>query len=179
MTSFPATSTPEAPTLPSISFGAGVRLLGEDHYLKELEPLGLSRRGFRALCRALQVPMLHVGKRRFVDVLSFKLAMRAVVRVGHPDFLVPGCEEIRNGRKSFWTGAVTTLDLKYFQRNFRHLLAEILYSSKMEGVTLDRKEIRDLAKEAADRMVRMCLQLRPLDEQDRIKPEPAHATSHS
>lgn len=118
--------------------------------------------------------MLHVGKRRFVDVLSFKLAMRAIVRVGHPDFLVPGCEEIRNGRRSFWTGATTTLDIDYFRRNFRHLLAEILHSSKMDGVTLDRKEIRDLAQEAADRMVRMCLQLQPLREQSRLKQEPSH-----
>jgi len=51
-----------------ISFGGGMRLVGEDYIIRELAALGLTRRGFRQLCRQLNVPLIHArGDRVLVD----------------------------------------------------------------------------------------------------------------
>jgi hypothetical protein len=91
-----------APTnLMYISFGGGMRLVGEDYIIRELAALGLTRRGFRQLCRQLNVPLIHArGDRVLVDLIAFMLAMRTITRPGAPDFSLPGSQHRPGTRNS-------------------------------------------------------------------------------
>ena len=80
-----------APNLMYISFGGGMRLVGEDYILRELTPLGFNKRSLRKLFRQLSIPMLKGAKDTvIVDLISFMLAMRTITRPGAPDFSLPG-----------------------------------------------------------------------------------------
>lgn len=142
-----------------IFFGSGIKLVSEDDYLDELAAHGITRKGFRAWCRALQVPMLEIGTRRYVDLMSFTLALRAVCRVGQPDFYVPGCDRNTWGvhRK---TGGTDKLDPDYFRQNFKVILAELLAARRLSK--LSSRGFKQLAKEAANRMVALATQTLPL-----------------
>lgn len=84
-----------------ISFGGGMRLVGEDYLIRELSALSLSRRGFRQLCRQLNVPLIHAkGDRVLVDLIAFMLAMRTITRPGAPDFSLPGSQHRPGTRNS-------------------------------------------------------------------------------
>lgn len=90
-----------APNLMYISFGGGMRLVGEDYLIRELSALGLTRRGFRQLCRQLNVPLIHArGDRVLVDLIAFMLAMRTITRPGAPDFSLPGSQHRPGTRNS-------------------------------------------------------------------------------
>lgn len=73
-----------------VSFGGGMRLVGEDYMLQELSHLGLTRKGFRTLCRNLGVPLIIGKKGACVDFFSFVSAFKSVTRPGEPDFALPG-----------------------------------------------------------------------------------------
>ncbi len=141
-----------------ISFG-GVRLLSEDSYISEMN--GMTKRGFRAFCKALRVPMVEIGKERYVEATSFLLAMRSITRIGQPDFLAPGCETIRKNRRK---NEVGELDLEEFRKNFEVVVAELLASKKLNSNTL-KMDVKKAAREAADRMLRAGLQFLPSKEQ--------------
>ena len=82
-----------------ISFGGGMRLVGEDYILRELLPLGMNRRSLRKLFRQLSIPMLKGPKDTvIVDLISFMLAIRTITRPGAPDFSLPGSQYRPNSR---------------------------------------------------------------------------------
>jgi len=84
-----------------ISFGGGMRLVGEDYILRELAPLGLTKKGLRQLFRKLQVPLIHApGDKILVDLIAFMLAMRTITRPGAPDFSLPGSQHRPKTRTS-------------------------------------------------------------------------------
>ena len=141
-----------------IFFGSGVKLVSEDDYLSELAHEGLTRQGFRKLCRGLQVPLIFIGRRCYVDLMSFCLAMRAVVRVGQPDFYFPGSEPIVHAKKE---GA---RDAKWFEEQFEEVLAELLVARKVANLKITR-EWPQLAKEASKRMVALGMHMLPLSQQ--------------
>jgi hypothetical protein len=90
-----------APNLMYISFGGGMRLVGEDYILRELSSLGLTKRGLRQLFRKLQVPIIHAPNDRIlVDLVAFMLAMRTITRPGAPDFSLPGSQHRPGTRTS-------------------------------------------------------------------------------
>ena len=142
-----------------IGLGNGVKLLSEDWYIQEME--GMTKRGFRAFCKALKVPMVEIGKERYVESTSFVLAMRAITRIGQPDFLAPGCETIRKNRKNKQAGELNLDDLK---ENFEVVVAELLAARKINSGHM-KLEIKKAAKEAADRMYRAGVQHMPSKEQ--------------
>lgn len=144
-----------------ISLGGGVRLLSEDWYLLELP--GLTKRGFRSLCKALSVPMIEISSTRYVEATSFLLAMRAITRIGEPNFLAPGSETLRKNNKK---DEITELDYKKFQKNFEVIVAELLAAKKVQSGTV-HLDIKEAAKKAASRMVRAGLQFLPSREQQR------------
>ena len=79
------------PNLMYISFGGGMRLVGEDYILRELAPLGLTKKGLRQLFRQLSIPIVQGPKDVvLVDLISFMLAMRTITRPGAPNFALPG-----------------------------------------------------------------------------------------
>lgn len=90
-----------SPNLMYISFGGGMRLVGEDYILRELAALGLSRRGLRQLFRQLNIPVIHApGDKVLVDLIAFMLAMRTITRPGAPDFSLPGSKHRPKTRNS-------------------------------------------------------------------------------
>lgn len=142
-----------------IGLGNGVKLLSEDWYIQEME--GMTKRGFRAFCKALKVPMVEIGKERYVESTSFVLAMRAITRIGQPDFLAPGCETIRKNRKKEQAGE---LDLTDLRDNFEIVVAELLAARKVNSGHM-KLEIKAAARQAADRMYKAGLQNLPSKEQ--------------
>lgn len=144
-----------------LSFGGGLKLFSEDYFIKELAPMGMTRRGFRSLCRALKVPLVHIGTTAMVDLTSFQLAMKAVCRVGQNDFYVPGCEPLKKNIKR----GNKELDSSYFNREWKNVLAELLASRKMNSLTTPN-EVSDLAKRAAKRLTEMALHTKVSDLQE-------------
>lgn len=76
-----------------VSFGGGLRLVGEDYLMQELSHLGLTRKGFRELCRRLGVPLIKAKKGACVDFFAFVSAFKAISRPGNPDFALPGARK--------------------------------------------------------------------------------------
>lgn len=149
-----------------IAFSPGNRLVSEDHFLAQLAPVGMTRRGFRSLCRALLVPTLELGSTRFLDAYSFSLALRAILRVGQPDFLAPGCTTLRKAR-THPTDATTTLDPAYFEKHASIVIAELLSMRRFTDLKVTR-EVVDAAREASQRMALAGFQRLPLESQDAL-----------
>lgn len=128
----------------------GMRLWSEDYFIEEFAKGGtpISKRAFRALCRALKVPMLEVGSTRLVDALTWAMALRAALRVGQPDFLAPGCETLK---RSNGNGEARELDAGYVTKHLSVIIAEVLAARQISGMEM-RKQIAVAAKKAAERM---------------------------
>jgi len=137
-----------------ISLGSGLRLLSEDEYAYEME---VTKRGFRALCKALQVPMLEIGNKRYVEMTSFSIAMRAVLSIGNPDFLTPGCETIRKNRR---TNEKTTMSTEEFEKNFETAVLCLMASSDL-NLKRSIYELKKAAKKVAQRLTDAGVQLLP------------------
>tara|TARA_R100000458_G_C8270341_1_gene245078 strand:+ start:1871 stop:2389 length:519 start_codon:yes stop_codon:yes gene_type:complete len=142
-----------------ISFGSGVRLMAEDVYLNELK--ALTKRGFRALCKALSVPMVEIGSTRYVEMTTFLLAMRAVTRIGEPTFLAPGCDSIKKNKTK---GKATSLDTEKFKENLETVLAELMAAKVITDGTIT-KEVRTAARVAAERLAETTMRYMPSIEQ--------------
>lgn len=144
-----------------LSFGGGLRLLSEEYFLKELAPLGVTSKGFRALCRSLKVPLIYLGTKVFVDLSSFQLAMKAISRVGQPDFFAPGSRPLKRNK---WKG-VKELDREYFEENWEDVLSELIAGRKNHGLK-SPQEVTDLARQAARRITDMALQIKASKNQE-------------
>jgi len=131
----------------SIKFGSNLRLYSEETIRQELGAFGLSVIGFRHLMRNLCVPMLCIGKTRFVDSYSLFLALRAVLAIGESDFYAPGCHEISCHRHPS-----SKLDLKRFRLQQRRLCADLLYSKRLNSLQLTDSLIRTTARAAFSRI---------------------------
>jgi hypothetical protein len=129
------------------------RLYAEDLFLDPksgLGAMGMTRKGFRALCKALSVPTIEVGNTRLVDALSFSLAMRSVLRLGQPDFLAPGCLTLQRGRRpKDTTTHINQEDLR--GENLEVVLLELIAARKLSSASGIPK-IRKAAAAAAERM---------------------------
>jgi len=139
------------PPLSCISIGPYVRLYSEDHFLKELAPLGFSRNTFRRFLRSLSVPLLHLSGTRYVDALSLSLALRAILKIGRPDFLAPGCDALATGEIPKDT--CRSLDPSDVRDNLEPLIFELLASHKTQAWEIPSTQIADAAREAARRLI--------------------------
>jgi hypothetical protein len=127
-------------------------MMTEDFYLAAFAPFGMTRRGFRALLKALRVPSLEVGSTRFVDVFSFNLAIRSIMRIGQPTFLTPGCDSLRKAKRTL--SDTTELDLDAFRKNLPHTIAELLVASRIpHGRLASKKTLNTAASAAVERML--------------------------
>lgn len=93
-----------------VSFGGGMRLVGEDYMMAELSHLGLTRKGFRRLCKKLGVPLIKGNKGACVDFFAFVTALKSVTRPGNPDFALPGTKP-RNGERTQRTEPIPTQEV--------------------------------------------------------------------
>ena len=130
-----------------IGFGSGVKLLSEDWYIKEFGA-NITKKAFRAFCRALKVPLIEIGKATYVEMNSFQLALKAITRVGEDDFFVSGCQSIASGKQK-----PSKLDPDYVAKNLEPLLCELLACKAMGGLNMTT-EVKKAARIAADRMAR-------------------------
>ena len=144
-----------------LTFGGGLRLFSDEYFIKELKPLGMTRKGFRGLCRALKVPLIHIGTSAMVDIVSFQMAMKSICRVGQEDFYVSGSEPIRKNKKR----GNRELDMNYFNSQWETVLAELLAARKMQGVSTPQ-EVSSLARKAAKRLTEMSLHITASDFQE-------------
>ena len=140
---------------PYISLGSGLRLFHEDWYIREF--VGVDRTAFRRLCRALKVPMIHIGTRRFVEMTTFLLAMRSVSRIGQPDFVVKSSSYKHKTRES-------ELNEDDFRENMQEVIAQLLVSRLALGGKLT-KEVRTAARKAATLLAQAGMQMSPVLEQ--------------
>lgn len=129
-----------------LALGPGNRLYSEDNYLEAVEPLGMTRRGFRRWMKALQVPFMEIGKIRFYDNLSLSMALRHVMRVGADDFFAPTSDTVARGRAK-----ASELDLTGFLRNQSSVITELLYAQS-HARTIRPAQVRKAAVAAAHRM---------------------------
>lgn len=96
----PATESKAPPKFSRITFGGSLRLLSEDYFIRELAPgTGLDQASFRALCRALGVPLLHTAECSYVDYSVFMIALKTVLRPGAPDFAFPNALTVPEGAR--------------------------------------------------------------------------------
>lgn len=148
-----------------ISLGGGVKLLCEDFYI-EASGFQWSRRGFRALCRNLSVPLIEIGTKRYVDVNVFETAMCAVTRIGEPDFFTPGCTAIRKNQQG-----ETRLNPDKLKQSWRIVLRDMIQRRRMNGAEVGAR-MRRAAREGADRLYRMGVHLAPVAAQAQIDRTP-------
>jgi|TARA_R100001460_G_scaffold7154_2_gene18379 hypothetical protein len=146
-----------------ISFGAGVRLMAEDYYIEAMGN-GVTKRGFRALCRNLMVPMIEIGNTRYVDMLRFEIAMTAILRIGEDDFFTPGCKSSAQNRIP--KRGKTKLDPEKVLENYELIASELLAAKRVNGVELTRA-VQQSTRAAAEKMRDMAFQLAPSRAQKR------------
>lgn len=141
-----------------LSLGSPVRWPSEDYYLQELSSLGMTRKGFRAWMAAVSVPFIEVGTNRFYDYISVTMALRAMGRIGSPNFLVPGCETLKKGRST--EGCRTSIPPEEIKKNYRRYLAEVFAAKKLWNLQTP-SDFKGLAEKATDRIIQMAAHLAP------------------
>lgn len=129
-----------------VSFGGGLKLVGEDWMINELRALGLTRRSFRQLCRNLGVPLVRVGKGACVDFWAFVVALKAVTRGGQPDFVIPGAH-MSHG----WEDARHQISADEVEKERAAIVREIVESRSMSGLVTPR-QMSDNLETAVDRI---------------------------
>lgn len=100
---------PEIPTL--IQLGPSIRLLIEDWYIRAFGS-GVTRRGFRALCRAIGVPIIRVGQHNYVEMSRMELAFSAICSLGASNFAIPGSRHAHKVPDDF-TSTLDVAELDY------------------------------------------------------------------
>ena len=140
-----------------LSFGGALRWFEEGRYRDEM---GLTTTAFRKLCKALGVPMLEVGDKRYVCLPVFKIAMWAISRMGKPDFLVPASRTAARGPTQQPRGVTNKLDPGYVEKNLEQIICELLAARRLEGFKTEQ-ETDDVCREAAHRLVMSAVHLQP------------------
>ena len=130
------------------SFGSSLRLLHEDRILAEFHGY-FTRDTLRVFLSTICVPQLHIGRTRFVDSISFYLAMRCILRLGEPDFIAippPDNKIPRNNR--------TALTPAYLHSQLETLYHELLYNRTLQKTEISEATYFSTARDAATRLQR-------------------------
>jgi len=141
-----------------IGFGAGIKLLSEDWYIKEMGP-HMKKRAFRDFCKAIRVPLIKIGPITYVEMNSFLIALKAITRIGRPDFYV------YTNKNDYEDGNTSNLDPTYVAENLEPILCELLVARTLSGGSLTA-ETKTAARVAAERMARAGIAELPLDAQE-------------
>jgi len=133
------------------SFGSGVHFIEVERLHQDFADTGMTFTAFMKWLKSLHVPVIWWGKKRYVRLQSFRLALIAISRIGEKDFVAPG-SAYKFGLGAYPDTITGELDAKRFQEDMEGLIAELLYSQKGAGLKL-RKRHLDAAKEAAKMIV--------------------------
>lgn len=139
------------PPLSCISIGPYIRLYSEDHFLKELAPLGFSRNTLRRFLKSLSVPTLHLSGTRYIDALTLSIALRAILQIGRPDYLAPGCDALATGEVP--KDHIRALDPDDVRENLETLIFQLLAAHKTQSWEIAPTQIADAARDAARRLI--------------------------
>lgn len=154
-----------------VAFGSFLRLYDEDSLIKAMNVPGLSKRGFRRLLRTLHVPVLEISNTRLVDGFSFFLAMRAILRIGAPDFLTPSCKTRQRDPGKKFPGTRTSIPVEEITDNWKVLACEIMLSQRTNRMRVSDKVLGEMASLATQRILALGIHHAPLRAQ-RIATEP-------
>lgn len=147
------------------SLGKGTKWMSEKRFSTEL---GMSTQGFRKWCRWMGVPMIEKGPRtRMVNVFMFKVAVWAISRIGQPNFVLPGSQVLGKSKKQqAMKNRTQYLDAAYLRDNLADIVEEMILARKLEGAR-EMRDIRELAMDAADRMIAANIHLAPKEALER------------
>jgi len=147
------------------SLGKGMKWMDERRFAVEL---GMSVGGFRKWCQWMGVPMIEKGPRtRMVNVFMFKVAVWAISRIGRDNFVLPACQVLNKSKKQrAMEGRTTVLSAEYLRENLADIVEEMILARKLEGAR-EMREIRELANDAADRMIAANIHLAPKEALER------------
>lgn len=126
------------------------RIYDDRIFWRAMKPLGMSLRSFRYFLKAIGVPTLRVGGRRFVDSFTLAMAFRAIMRLGRKDFAAPGSVALQKGGSSL-KGCTTRLDVADLEDNYWEVIMEMALSQKWNRLKNDEKMVK-ASKAAVERM---------------------------
>lgn len=131
-----------------LDFFGALRLIDVKIAAREL---GLSNPTMQSLCRALGVPILHLGTKRYIDPVQLTIGMKAVSRIGADEFLFPGSKTLKRGTRMPEPHA-RQLDPKKLRDNLIPILIELAYSRDLLSFKTQEEALR-YARRAAERLV--------------------------
>jgi hypothetical protein len=126
------------------------RMYDDRTFWKALQPLGMTLRNFRSFLKALGVPSLRIGSKRFIDAFTFAMAIRAVTRIGRKDFAAPGSTALHKGGINM-NGCTNRLDIDHVQSKHWEIVLEMALAQRWNRIKNDDKMAK-AAKEAIERM---------------------------
>jgi len=126
------------------------RIYDDRVFWRAMKPLGMSLRSFRYFLKAIGVPTLRIGSRRFVDSFTLAMAFRAIMRLGRKDFAAPGSSALQKGGLSL-KGCTTRLDVADLEDNYWEVIMELALSQKWNRLKNDEKMTK-AARLAVERM---------------------------
>lgn len=133
----------DAPPSAYLDFGGGIRWVSDDFFLRGLTPLGLSRDNFRRWMAALCVPAICTGDSVLYDLHSVQLALRAISRVGEPDFTVPGTIPHQTSRQG--------LTREWWTSHMKTIVTDLLWG-RVSNLKYTPREVADAAAAAVKRL---------------------------
>lgn len=144
------------------SWGAGCQYIESKVLWADMATTGMSYQSFMLWLRAMQVPVIHAGKCKLVNLQSFKIGLIASTQIGRPDFLTPGCATLKRlGRRYDPKHYTTHLDPEYLHKNLSTFIEELLLSRASAGYFIT-DELRGLANSIADTYITEAARLAPL-----------------
>lgn len=139
-----------------ISFGPALRLMSEDYFSREM---GMSMLRFRNLCVVLGVPMIEIDNTRLLDPVQLIIALKAVTRLGQPNFYTPSSQSTHFGRRR-----PSKLTVRVIKKHLTEILAELLYTRDTLGLE-SMEQALTYAKRAAERLILSGISMLPAQEQ--------------
>lgn len=142
--------SPRQAGVTTITIGAGTHLVHFRDLYSRFAPFGYTQNQFRLFLRALGCPLLVTPTReRFVNLLSFQLAINAATRIGQKNFHSPGAYP--NDSRKDHPDAVRTLSPAYVNDHFLDLISELLCARKTDHA-LNTTAVRSAFHDAATRL---------------------------
>lgn len=134
-----------------VAFGSSLRLVSHDRLHSEFAAIGMSKKAFQALLRALCVPSIHINNQTFVDATTFYICMHAILRPGQPDFYAPG-SLLKWKHKARNLPVRTNVTPEWLLSHWEQAAQELVYSRDLMEPRLTPREINKLCRSAAQRL---------------------------
>jgi len=139
--------------LKGIEVAKGVRYYTVDLYAFQL---GVPVTSFCRFIRTLNVPIVRMFGRRYVQHQAFVVAMAAIGMVGQPDYWGPS-KSGKHKEKVDKMGGVRKLELRELEKRIDLVIAHILYGARISGLSTDansmdmiRENLRELRLRVAN-----------------------------